>query len=346
MSDIEFSVKDIEGIGDDVVVLSVADVEDPDPNGTGSYSLDCDLVRAFPYGRLTEVYGDEGSGKSTLVLEAIGQALSRGHRALYLNMEKNLNRSLLASIRTIVPFLEKKKDNPFQVAKANCGEDAFNIARRWAEVNPNSIVVLDSVDACIPRDMIAGNIGDKNMGGMGKLMSEACRALVHAIEANNVCFIFVNQLREKVGMTFGDPRVTPGGRALRFYSTQRILLKAPAKDCYIKGDTGEPAVGHWVRYDIVKNKVAPDGVSGKFPILYGRGIDRETELIDMCLKFGILGMGGRGGRQVKLPVLVDNQPSDEFITIKKADAAARIRNIDTELVTFLDTRLQEVLNPK
>lgn len=285
---------------------------------------------------------------TTLTLEAAGQALQAGKRVLYINMEKNLNRSLMMSIRTLKSFLEGDGDaKSFQIAGASCGEDAFNLARRWAETCPNSLIILDSVDACVPRDMISGNIGDKHMGGMGKLMSEACRALVHAVEQNNVSFIFINQFREKVGISFGDPRVTPGGRALRYYSSQRILLMSPDTKSKIKGEEGEPAIGHWVRYQVIKNKCAPHGRTGQFPLIYGRGIDRETELVDMCLKFGLLSLGGKGGKQVLLPVLKDGKPDEDEkpLVFKRSDAAARLREIDTELAGYLDAQLQRVISP-
>lgn len=344
----EFTVRDIKGLGEDVEVIDASELDDPEANRTGSFSLDFDLVRPFPGGRFTEVFGDEGCGKTTLTLEAAGQALLSGKKVLYINMEKNLNRSLMMSIRTLRQFFESGGDtSAFQIAGASCGEDAFNLARRWAETCPNSMIILDSVDACVPRDMISGNIGDKHMGGMGKLMSEACRALVHAVEQNNVAFIFINQFREKVGMSFGDPRVTPGGRALRYYSSQRILLMSPDAKSKIKGEDGEPAIGHWVRYQVIKNKCAPHGRTGQFPLIYGKGIDRETELVDMCLKFGVLSLGGRGGKQVILPIVKDGVIDEEEkgLAFRKSDAAARLRGIDAELAGILGDRLLEIISP-
>ncbi len=362
--DFEFAIKEI-GKMENVQIMDATDLPDPDPNNSGSYSLDFDLGIPFPGGRLIEVYGDEGCGKTTLSLEVMGNALQRGQKALYVNMERNLNRSLLMSIRTIRPYMEaalsedkKTRDScPLQIVKCSCGEDAFNVIRRFAEMVPGSVIVLDSVDACIPREVLAADIGDAFMGKMGKMMSEACRGLIAAVEANNVSFIFINQFREKVGVNFGDPRTTPGGRALRFYSSQRVLLLSPSKACLIKDDDNE-LVGHMMRYEVIKNKCRAQGPKGEIPLIYGQGIYREQELVDMCLKFGILGLGGRGGKQVLLPVRPSDADEDEYevnedgfkvvdgevVTQgwKKSEAVKRL-GMDPVVKTHLDGKLREFI---
>lgn len=338
----DFSVKDIQSI-ENVEVLDASQLKDPDPNRSGSFALDFDLVRPFPAGRITEIYGQNGCGKSTLALEIVGQALKQGKKALYLNMERNLNRSLLECIRPIRPFMSEKEDCPLKIATATCGEDAFNLCRQWAETCPDSIIVLDSVDACVPRDIAAGDIGDKHMGGLGKLMSDACRALTAAVEKNNVAFIFINQYRDKVGIAYGNPLTTSGGKALGYYATQRIALMSPDKASKIYDDDGK-LIGHWARYEVIKNKCAPQGQEGRFPILYGSGIDRETEMIEMGIKFGILSHGGRGGKQILLPVWKDGKITEETNAFPKADAAKRLREIDVELMAYLESKLLEIIS--
>jgi recombination protein RecA len=337
----DFSVEDLKSI-ENVEVINANKMDDPDPNRTGSFALDFDLTRPFPAGRITEIFGENGCGKSTVALECVGQALRKGKKALYLNMERNLNRSLLMSIRTIRPFMNDDADCPLKIANATCGEDAFNVCRQWAETQPNSVIVLDSVDACVPRDIVSGEIGDKHMGTMGKLMSEACRSLIGAVAKNNVAFIFINQFREKVGLVFGDPKITPGGKALGFYSSQRVLLKSPDSKSKIRDEEGK-LIGHWARYEVVKNKCAPQGQEGQFPILYGYGIDRETEMVDMGIRFGILSYGGKGGKQILLPVWKDGKITEETVAFPKAEAAKRLREIDVELMAYLESKLLEVI---
>ena len=334
-----------------VRVFEASTMKDPESNSTGSYSLDYDLVVPFPEGRITEVYGGEGTGKTTLCLEAIGRALASNptKRGLFVNMEKSLNMSLMRTIRTLIPFIDDlgKEDCRLWVVNANTGEQALEAMKRFAELVPGGIAVLDSIDAAQPEAIMAGAIGQSAMGNHGKLMSDAMRKLVGVAESNRVSLIFVNQIRDKM-TPYGDPTETPGGKAVRFYATQRIRLKPPTKADLIQNASGE-TIGKLINYKIIKNKFAPEGTEGAFPLLFKNGIFREQELISQCCNFGILSLGGKGGRQVLLPN-IDRKTSEFLKKDGKTDGswmsqfnAARKLLLDPILFKKLDSELKVVL---
>lgn len=298
---------------DGVRVMGAEEVPDPDPNYSGSLNLDFDLFIPFPAGRITEVFGEEGTCKTTLSLEVLGRAVQAGKKGLYVNMEKNLNRSLMQTIRTLRPILddafEGADDCPLWIVNPSTGEQALQAMRRFAEMQPGGIAVLDSIDAAVPEAILAGEVGEQKVGNHAKLMSDALRKLIGAAEENKVTLIFVNQVRDKITM-YGDPATTPGGRAMRFYSSQRIQLMKPRKTDVITDSDGEK-IGVIIRYRVVKNKVAPDGNEGAFPILFKNGIFREQEIIARCARMSVLRMGGKGGKQVYLPAL--DRESGEYI---------------------------------
>jgi len=311
-ADFNFFKQELEK-DDGVRVLSAGEIEDPNPNYCGSYNLDYDLVVPFPEGRITEVFGPEGCCKTTLILEILGQALVRGKTCLYVNMEKNLNLSLMRTIRPMRPFLDQAIENmqaklakkpephpecPLWIVNARTGEQALEAMRRFAQMVPHGIAALDSIDAAQPEAVLSGEIGTQKVGNLAKLMSDAMRKLVADAEENKVALLFVNQIRQKMTM-YGDPNDTPGGLAMKYYASQRIQLMKPRKDDVIKDAEGEK-VGVVIRYKIVKNKLAPDGNEGEFHILLKNGIFRERELVSRCLQLGILSFGGRGGKQVLL----------------------------------------------
>ncbi len=339
-SDCDFFTKEVDKV-EGAKILDAVKVENPDPNSTGSFSLDFDLVVPIPEGRITEIYGGEGAGKSSLALEIIGQALKRGKTALYFNMERNLNRSLLETIRSIKPFLGEK-ESPLKIATAPNGETALELCRKWCITNPGSILVLDSIDACVPAAVLDGEIGESHMGNHAKLMSQAIRALNVAAEENKVTFICINQWRSKL-TSYGDPRTTTGGNALAYYATQRIEVQKPGKAEMIATTDGT-ILGFNVRYRVIKNKCAPQGVEGQFPILFYNGIYRELEIINMSAKFGLIGMGGKGGQQVQLPVLNEaGEETGEHVLCSKFNAARRIFNIDKKLAEVMSTKLTAFL---
>ena len=243
-----------------VRVFQANTMEDPLPNKSGSHTLDYDLVIPFPAGRLIEIFGGEGTGKTTLALEVIGRALASDPKkiALFVNMEKSLNVSLMRTIRTLRPFIDdavaKKKGCPLWIVNATTGEQALEAIRQFTTMVPHGIVVLDSIDATQPETVLSGEIGDNRVGNHGKLMSDAMRKLVGPAEANNVCIILINQLRDKITM-YGDPATTPGGKAVAFYATQRIRLKTPTKADMITVADGA-VIGKLINYKVIKNKFA------------------------------------------------------------------------------------------
>lgn len=339
--DIEIFLSDLEEMGG-VEVIEFKDVEDSKPNSTGSLALDHDLIRPFPEGSIIEVFGDEGSGKTTLVLEAIGQAVKAGKVALFVDQERSLQRSLVRTIRTLKPYVdaifsddkEARQKCPIKLVRADSGEKALEVVRRFATAFPGSIVAVDSVDALVPEAKMSEAIGKANMGSHAKLMSEALRILVHDAGVAKSTVMFLNQKREKVGLVFGNPEITGGGRSLKFYSWQRIsLLKAGNAQRII--DPDKNVIGHRVRYKIVKNKTGPtEGVEGDFPLLYGKGIFRELELIDQCVRFGLVASGGRGGKQVVVPLVVPALDEN----------GQQVRTVDGELCLDVEEKTMSKFN--
>jgi recombination protein RecA len=339
-----------------VNIISADSMIDPDANQSGSYNLDYDLIVPFPEGRIAEIYGAESTCKTTLALEVAGQALQKGKTVLYINMEKNLNVSLMRTIRTIRPYLDqaleqvnKDKDNqcPLWIAMASNGEQAFEIMRKFSSMMPHGIAILDSIDAAQPEAVLSGEIGENKVGNLAKLMSDAMRKLIGVAETNKVSLIFINQIRDKITM-YGNPNTTPGGAALKFYASQRIEVKKPRKDDIIVLPDGEK-IGVVIRYTIIKNKFAPDGNEGAFPVLHKNGIFREQELIMQCCNFGILKLGGKGGKQVYLPKLDRNK--NDFVTkngeiegswMSQFEASRRLL-IDPALAAKFSDSLRDIL---
>lgn len=299
---------------------------------------------------------------TTLVLEAIGQAVCNGKVALFVDQERALQRSLVRSIRTLRPYVdaifsndkETRQKSPIKLVRADSGEKALEAVRRFASSFPGSIIAVDSVDALVPEAKMTENIGKANMGSHAKLMSEALRILVHDVGIAKSTVMFLNQKREKVGLVFGNPETTSGGRGLKFYSWQRIELLKPGNAQRIS-NADKDVVGHRVRYKIIKNKTAPTaGAEGDFPILYGKGIFRELELVDQCSKYGVIKSGGRGGKQVVMPIatkvtkddnpVLDEDGNPQYTYVDKTMSkfnASRYLLIDSRTRTNLEEKLQE-----
>lgn len=289
-----------------VKVLDLSEIEDSKANNTGSLSLDLDLIRAIPEGGLIEILGDEGSGKSSLCLEALGQAVLKGKICMYVDKEGSLQRSLVQSIRTLKPYVDgmfnKDPNCPIRLVRIASAEKALETVRRFAVTFPGSMSVIDSVDSLVPEARMAEAIGVQTMGGNAKLMSEALRVFSHDVTTAKSTVLFINQKRDKVGMVFGNPEQGTGGRGLRYYSWQRVELLKPSNASRIVNPDKE-IIGHRVRYKLLKNKLGPNfGAEGDFPLLYGKGIFRELEVIEMCCKFNLLQTGGQGGGKVTLPL--------------------------------------------
>ena len=301
-----------------IMKLGDDNFEDVDVIPTGSVGLNAALgVGGYPRGRIIEIYGPESSGKTTLAIHAIAEAQKMGGIAAIIDAEHAFDRFYAQKLGVDIDNL--------LISQPDCGEQALEIAEQLIRSSAIDIVVIDSVAALTPKAEIEGEMGDNKVGLQARLMSQALRKLTSAISKTKTTCIFINQLREKIGVMFGNPETTTGGNALKFYASVRLDIRrvTQLKD-------GEDAIGNQVRVKVVKNKVAPPFRKAEFDIMFGEGISRIGEIVDLGVQYGIIKKSGSffsyndtklaQGRDRTKALIADNPELAEELEAKIADA--------------------------
>ena len=301
-------------------VMKMGDIgiENVDIIPTGSLALNAALgVGGYPPGRIIEIYGPESSGKTTLAIHAIAEAQKAGGVAAFIDAEHAFDRFYAEKLGVNV--------NELVISQPDNGEQALEIADQLIRSSAIDILIVDSVAALTPKAEIEGDMGDNRVGLQARLMSQALRKLTATISKTNTCCIFINQLREKIGVMFGNPETTTGGNALKFYSSVRLDIRrvTTLKD-------GDTPIGNQVRVKVVKNKVAPPFRKAEFEITFGEGISKAGEVVDLGVQYGIIKKSGSWfsygesrlgqGRDAVKKIIKDNPELCEEIENQIAEA--------------------------
>ena len=303
----DFGTGTVMRLGDDAV-------QDVEVVSTGSIGLDYALgVGGLPRGRITEIYGPESSGKTTLAIHVIAEAQKQGGICAIIDAEHAFDRFYAERLGVDV--------NNLWIAQPDNGEQALDIAEQLINSGAIDVLVIDSVAALTPKAEIEGEMGDKNVGLRARLMSQAMRKLTGSISRTRTCCIFINQMREKIGVMFGNPETTTGGNALKFYASVRIDIR-PSQ--MIKD--GDNTIGRLAKVKVVKNKVAPPFMKAEFEIMFGEGISKTGEIVDLGVNTGVIKKSGAWfsyngsklgqGREAVKRVIGDNPELAEELTVK------------------------------
>ena len=308
-----------------IMKLGDDSVEEIDVIPTGSIALNNALgVGGYPRGRIIEIYGPESSGKTTLAIHAIAEAQKNGGIAAIIDAEHAFDRFYAQKLGVDIDNL--------LISQPDCGEQALEIAEQLIRSSAIDIIVIDSVAALTPKAEIEGEMGDNKVGLQARLMSQALRKLTSAISKTKTTCIFINQLREKIGVMFGNPETTTGGNALKFYASVRLDIRrvSQLKD-------GEDAIGNSVRVKVVKNKVAPPFRKAEFDIMFGEGISRVGEIVDLGVAYGVIKKSGSffsyndtklaQGRDRTKSLIADNPELAEEL---EAKIAAAMKGVEPE----------------